>query len=130
MEDTILHSKYTIKNIIKSKFKEKMWCDKELEEKRKLRYDKDVINHNLEYQNYLTIWTSVKKKISIAKIKTNSHWLHIEIGHWSIPKTPWDEIVCQLCYTKKNEDEKHVLLDCPVYTQIRFSKKNSHYQPS
>ena len=48
MEDTILHNKDTIKNIIKSKFKEKMQCDKKLEEKRKLRYYKDVINPNLK----------------------------------------------------------------------------------
>ena len=33
MKDTIFHNKDTIKNIIKSKFKEKMWCDKELEKK-------------------------------------------------------------------------------------------------
>jgi hypothetical protein len=33
MEGTILQSKDTIKNIIKSKFKEKMWCDKDLREK-------------------------------------------------------------------------------------------------
>jgi hypothetical protein len=44
MEETILQNKDTIKNIIKSKFKEKMWCDKELEEKTKLRYYKEVIN--------------------------------------------------------------------------------------
>ena len=48
MEGTILQNKDTIKNIIKTKFKEKMWCDKELEDKIKLRYYKDVINHNLE----------------------------------------------------------------------------------
>ena len=47
MEDTILQDKHTIKNIIKSKFKDKMWCDNELEEKIKLRYYKDVINPNL-----------------------------------------------------------------------------------
>jgi len=34
MEDTILQNKNTIKNIIKSKFKDKMWCDKELEGKK------------------------------------------------------------------------------------------------
>ena len=34
MEDTILQNKDTIKNIIKSKFKDKMWCDKELEGKK------------------------------------------------------------------------------------------------
>ena len=62
MEDTILKNKDTIKNIIKSKFKEKMWCDKELEEKIKLRHYKDVINPNLEDQNYLFVLPSVKKK--------------------------------------------------------------------
>jgi hypothetical protein len=116
MEDTILQNKETIKNIIKSKLKEKMWCDKELEEKIKLRYYKDVINPNLEDQNYLSVLTSVKKKISIAKTRTNSHELHSEIGHWSIPKMPWDERVCHLCDTKKVEYEKHFLLDCPSYT--------------
>jgi hypothetical protein len=43
MEDTILQNKNTIKNIIKSKFKEKMWHNKELEEKQKLRYYRDVV---------------------------------------------------------------------------------------
>jgi hypothetical protein len=57
-----------------------MWCDKELEEKRKLRYYKDVINPNLEDQNYLSVFPSVKKKISIAKIRTNSLELHSETG--------------------------------------------------
>jgi len=37
MEGTILQNKDTIKNIIKTKFKEKMWCDKELEEKNKIK---------------------------------------------------------------------------------------------
>ena len=62
MEDTILQNKNTIKNIIKSKFKEKMQCEKDLEEKIKLRYYKDVINPNLEDQNYLSLLPSVKKK--------------------------------------------------------------------
>ena len=62
MEETILQNKDTIKKKVKSQFKEKMWCDKELEEKIKLRYYKDVINPNLEYQNYLSVLPSVKKK--------------------------------------------------------------------
>jgi hypothetical protein len=100
-----------------------MWCDKELEEKGKLNYYKDVINPNLEDQNYLPVFPSVKKKISIAKIRTNSHELHSEAGHWLIPKTPWDDKVCHLCESKKVEYEKHFLLDCPAYTHIR-----SHFQ--
>jgi hypothetical protein len=100
-----------------------MWCDKEIEEKRKLRYYKDVINPNLEDENYISVFPSLKKKIIIAMIRTNSHELYSEIGRWSIPKTSWDERVCHLCDTKKVEDEKHFLLDCPTYTHIR-----SHFQ--
>ena len=65
-----------------------MCCDKELEEKRKLMYYKYVINPNLEDQNYLSVLSSVKKKVSISKISTNSHELHSETGRWSIPKIP------------------------------------------
>ena len=39
-----------------------MWCAKKLEEKRKLKYYKDVINSNLEDQNDLSVLPSVKKK--------------------------------------------------------------------
>ena len=68
--------------------------------------------------------TSVKKIIIIAKIRSNSHELHSETGRWSIPKMTWDERVCHLCDTKKVENEKHFLLDCPVYTHIRSYFQN------
>jgi hypothetical protein len=37
-----------IKNTVQAKFKESMWCNKELEDKRRLQYYKEVVNHNLE----------------------------------------------------------------------------------
>ena len=52
-----------IKNIVTSKFKEKLWCEKNLEAKRKLRYYKEVINPTLEDQKYLSILTSSRKKL-------------------------------------------------------------------
>jgi hypothetical protein len=67
-----------------------------IEEKIKLRYYKDVINPNIEDQNYLSAFPSVKKKISIAKIRSNSDELHSETGRWSILKSPWDERVSPL----------------------------------
>jgi hypothetical protein len=100
-----------------------MWCDKELEENIKLGYYKVAINPNLEDQNYLFILTSVKKKISIAKIRRNSHELHSETGHWSIPKRPWDERLYHLCGSNKDKDEKHLILDCLAYT-IRSQFQN------
>jgi hypothetical protein len=96
-----------------------MWCDKELEEKRKLRYYKDVINPNLEDQNYLSVLPSVKKKISIAKIRTNSHELHSETEHWSIPKMPWDERVCHLM--------SHGMKECVTFVTLRRLKMKSTF---
>jgi len=67
-----------IKNIVTSKFKEKMWCEKDLGAKRKLRYYKEVINPTLEDEKYLSVLM-------------NSHELHSETGGWTVSKTPWTE---------------------------------------
>jgi hypothetical protein len=93
-----------------SKFKENIWCHKELEDKRKLRYYKEVVNPNLEYQKYLFILTRINNKISIAKIWTNSYELYYETRRWTIPKMLWDEIICHLCDTKRLENEKELSL--------------------
>jgi hypothetical protein len=53
--------------MVNSKFKKKIWCYKELEEKIKLRYYKDVTNPNLEDQNYLSSLPSVKKKKTLLR---------------------------------------------------------------
>jgi len=90
-EEVIMHNIDNITNTITSK--ENMWCDKELKDKRKLRYYKEVANPNLVDQKYLSI---AKKKINIAKIRTNSHKLHSENGLWTIPKTLWDERIYHL----------------------------------
>ena len=114
-----MERKYNIKNTITSKFKDKMWEDQELEGKRKLIYYKEVINPTLDNQTYLYVLSSHKKKMNIAKIRTNSHELRSETGRWFIPKTPWNDRICQLFHSKKVEDERHFLLDCPTLTHIR-----------
>jgi len=72
-----------------------------------MRYYKKGINSNLEDQKYLCVLTSLKKKISIDKIRINSHKLHSEIEHWTILIKQWDETICHLNDTKRDEDEKH-----------------------
>ena len=57
-ENDILQNIDNVKNIIISKFKEKFWCEENLEVKKKLRYNKEVINPNLEDQKYLLVVTS------------------------------------------------------------------------
>jgi len=73
-----------------------MWCEKDLGAKRKLRYYKEVINPTLEDQKYFSVLSSSKKKINIAKIRTNSHELDSETGRWAVPITPWMERFCHL----------------------------------
>ena len=79
-EELGMGSKNNIKNTITSKFKDKLWEDRELEGKRKLRYYKEVINPTLDNQNYLSMLTSTKKKMNIARIRTNSHELRSVTG--------------------------------------------------
>ena len=71
----------SIKNTITSKFKDKLWQDKELEGKRKLRYYKEVINPTISNQYYLFVLTNTKKKMKIAKIRNNSHEVRSETRH-------------------------------------------------
>ena len=46
-----------------------MWCDKDLEAKRKLRYYKEVIDTTLEDQKYLYVLTSSKKEKKYSQDK-------------------------------------------------------------
>ena len=60
-------NKDNIKNIITSKLKDKPWEDQELEDKRKLRYYKEVINPTLDNQNYFSVLSKNKKKITTLR---------------------------------------------------------------
>ena len=111
-------SKDNIKNTITAKFEDKLWEDQELEDKMKLRYYKEVINPTLDNQNYFFMLTITKKKMNIARIRTNSHKLRSETRWWYIPKTPWSDRICQICNTNKVEYEKHFLLECPSLSHI------------
>jgi hypothetical protein len=82
-----------------------------------------VINPNLEDQKYLSILNNVKKKIIVAKIRTNSHELHSERRRWIIHKTSWVERICYFCDTKRVEDEKHFLLECHMYPTLNHNFK-------
>ena len=71
----------------------------------KPRYYKDVINSTLSKQNYLSILTSSKKRMTITKRITNSHELQSETELWCIPQTSWEKGICHLCNSKRVEDE-------------------------
>ena len=95
-------------NII-SKFKEKRWCNKE-EDKKKVKYYKHVIDHNLEDQKYLYVFTILKKKIDIPKVRTKSLEIHSYIGNLTIPKRPSNKIIWCLCKRRNVGNKNHFLI--------------------
>ena len=52
-----------IKIIITSKFKDKLWCDENLADKRKLKYYNEVINSNCEDKILFVLNNLTKRKI-------------------------------------------------------------------
>ena len=87
LEEDALRDINIVKRTIITKFKKKMWSNREIENNRKLYY-KQIIKPKLEDQNYLFIFVSLRKKINIAKIRTNFHESHSETSSWTTPKTP------------------------------------------
>jgi len=51
----------------------------------------------------------------------------IETGGYSKPTTPVDDRLCDLCDMRVVENEKHFLLDCPLYSDLRY---NVYYECS
>ena len=104
-------SKQNIKDTINPYFSYKMWDVKKMEDKRKLRHYKEVINPTVDNHNYLSMLTSTKIKMNIARIRTKSRELQSETKKSSTPNTPQDDRIFQICNTKKVEDENKFLLD-------------------
>ena len=65
----------------------------------------------------LTSITNVKHRVDMTRLRLSSHSLHIETGrHRNIQR---QDRICTLCNNNTVEDETHVLINCPVYHDIR-----------
>lgn len=122
-EDALLNIN-TIDSIIVTNFKEKLWCYKQIENKKMLVYNKEAIDPKLKDRTYLSIFASVEKKINIAKIITNSHDLHTEIGRCTRLETSQEARIYKVCDSNKVKNEKHFLFQVRILHegQILFSK--------
>ena len=102
------------------KFHKHTW-DKELGRKKK--YYIEVFNptHSHQPKAYIEANISWRAKILIAQLRTNSHKLHCETGHWKRPKEVWEERVCIFCSFGKVETEKHFILECEAFKDNRKS---------
>ena len=61
------------------------------------------------------------KRSILASLRCGSLKLEIETGRYSTPPTPADQRLCKYCSLSCIENEKHFLLHCPLYEDIRLS---------
>ena len=73
-------------------------------------------------ENYL-LGINCNKRREFTKLRISAHSLQIELGRYSVPKTPADARYCKLCHAgnigKYVEDEMHFMLKCSSYDDIR-----------
>ena len=56
---------------------------------------------------------------SIAKFRTSSHCLFIELGRHTRPITPAELRICKFCNLKNIDDERHMLFKCELHGNER-----------
>ena len=76
----------------------------------------------LNFENYLIDIKNEKHRKAFTRLRTASHFLHIETGRYSNkhnnPLSPSNRI-CQLCTKHEIEDEQHFAFSCTLYEDIR-----------
>jgi hypothetical protein len=55
----------------------------------------------------------------VAKFRTGSHWLEIQRGRFTKPRTERENRLCKKCYLGLVKDEVHVVFVCPLYEILR-----------
>ena len=57
---------------------------------------------------------------TMALFRSETLPIAIETGRYSRTSTPVDSTMCDLCDMGVVEKEKHFLLDCPLYIDLRY----------
>ena len=75
----------------------------------------------MKTEPYLKCNITRMERRTMALFRCGSLPLAIETGRYSRPPTPLDERYCSLCDLKSIENEKHFLLECPLYSDLRYN---------
>ena len=87
-----------------------------------------------EYEEYLDKVKNPKQRTLFTKLRISNHKLEIERRRYQRPYIKPEDRLCQLCGSEK-EDEKHFLLRCAAYDNLRKEfliqmKRESHFDGS
>ena len=81
--------------------------------------------YSFECEKYLTFIEDFQKRKIYTKFRISNHKLKVELGRYLKPYLPFEERICEKCFSDDIEDEIHFLLQCPNYSQKRKSLLNS-----
>ena len=99
-------------------WKSKLWNDVSLENGNKLCTYR-VYKTDLLTEHYVKLNMERSHRRILAKFRSGSLPLQIEIGRYAKPKVPLDNRICKLCKDNVVEDELHFLLCCDFYSDLR-----------
>ena len=75
-----------------------------------------LLKTSIGYEEYLSKIQNIKERKSFTKLRLSNHLLMIEKGrHEKIERNSGFRLFCPL----QVEDEKHFLIDCECYTELR-----------
>jgi len=130
------NSKQSVKDFIKAvdsheqlEWYSQLWNDKGNEvngnKLRLYRLHKERINPEF----YVLQSMSKDHRKAIAKLRSGTMALYVETGRYN--KTPLQQRICTYCESGSIEDEKHFLLNCELYNDIRYDllKEMCNIQP-
>ena len=73
----------------------------------------------LGFQPYLNLINIEQFRVALSRFRVSAHRLEVETGRWHKPvAVPFNERKCRTCLDYL-EDEFHVLLECPLYHELR-----------
>lgn len=78
-----------------------------------------AVKERFEYESYLDVFSNIKLRQFVTKIRLSSHNLHIETGRYGRNRLPRHERMCQICDENEIENEFHFMLKCSKYSQLR-----------
>ena len=99
-------------------WEEDLWNDREMINGNKLRVYREY-KKNPEVEMYLKLGIPHYKRRYFSMLRAGSLPLNVETGRYAKPPLPLHERICTLCDKMHIEDEKHFLMHCPLYSDIR-----------
>ena len=87
-----------------------------------------LLRKGISLEPYLMQRNKRKLRVTTTKLKLSDHCLAIETGRRRSPRIDREDRLCQICNEEFIEDEKHFLLKCENYSEVRNAFFNNVFE--